>query len=95
MKLNFKRFKLPQGVSHNNFVEIDIREALGNIVYTCGEGVFALSLAMKIFQSEGEIEISDKESCYLQKMSEIGGRPPLIDGIRLAVEQAKGQGTDK
>lgn len=87
MRLNFKAFVLPQDISHKRFQTLDIREAFANIVYKCGDGVAALSLATKIYESDGETEYSPREVELMQRMAEAGGKPVLIDGIRMAVKK--------
>ena len=51
MKLNFENVKFYRGVSKRDSFEQDIREQFADIMYQTANGVAALMLAQKIYQT--------------------------------------------
>lgn len=61
MKVNFKQFDVYTSLKGDQRQTTDAREAVADAVYMAGIGVFAHSLALRILQSEGEIELTARE----------------------------------
>lgn len=49
------------------FVEVDIRHSLSDGIYKSARDIAYMSLAMKIYRSQGEVELTDEEFKLLQK----------------------------
>lgn len=60
-KINFAALQLATSIKKDNFVTKDIREELANTMYQNAHGIAYMALAMKIYKSEGEVELDDKE----------------------------------
>lgn len=80
MKLNFEKVKFYRGVSKKGTFEQDIREQFADIMYQTANGVAALTLAQKIYSSEGETEYSDREVSIIRQTAELC-TPQLIDAV--------------
>ena len=51
--------------------EQDISYILSNAIYTNIPGIVAHSVAMRIYESEGEIELSEEEISHLESWAEM------------------------
>lgn len=87
MKINFKNFKVPTNLDKTNFVEIDIREEFGNMLYNKGTGIRIHSLAYKIFKSDEETDFDDQEVKEITEYVNSYGTPAFIDGLLLQTEK--------
>lgn len=89
MKLNFKEFSLPMGVSGKRRRIGDARESFADIVYLKTTGIRSHSLAMKIYESEGEEEYSDQEVQLMREVAERWCAPNFIDGLLEQINNQK------
>ena len=81
MKLNFKQFSVPTGISRKNRQTGDARESFANMIYMNVNGIRAHALAMKIYNSEGEEEYSQEEVRLIREVAEKLCAPNFIDGL--------------
>lgn len=86
MKLNFKQFSVPTGVSRNHRQTGDARESFANIIYLNVNGIRAHALAMKIYNSEGVEDYSPEEVQLMKEVAEKLCTPNFIDGLREQLE---------
>ena len=89
MKLNFQQFSIPTGISRKNRQTGDARESFANLLYLNVNGIRAHALAMKIYQSEGEVTYLQEEVKLIKEVAEKFCTPSFIDGL---MEQMKGGG---
>lgn len=61
MKIDFSKLPCWSDIRKQEKVDIDIKYALSNALYTQGGGVEIGSLAMKIYNSDGDVEYNEKE----------------------------------
>lgn len=81
VKLNFQQFSVPTGVSRKNRRTGDARESFADMIYLNVNGIKAQALAMKIYQSEGEVEYSSEEVKLIREVAEKLCAPNFIDGL--------------
>lgn len=81
MKINFKQFTVPTGISRKNRQTGDARESFANMIYMNVNGIRAHALAMKIYNSEGEEEYSQEEVRLIREVAEKLCAPNFIDGL--------------
>lgn len=67
MKVNFRRFPVYATIRKDMVVEQDISFALANGIYSNIPGVMAHSLSLRIYEAEGELELTDKEVSALSE----------------------------
>ena len=60
MKINFEKVEVFTNLAKTQAVVMDIREGLADAIYTQGQGVACHALALKIYNSKGEEEYSDR-----------------------------------
>ena len=61
MKMNFKSFPVYTGISREKTLPMNISLVISDGIYGNVPGIQAHSLALKIYQSEGEVELDDSE----------------------------------
>lgn len=61
MKMNFKSFPVYTGISREKTLPMNISLVISDGIYGNVPGIQAHSLALKIYQSEGEVELDDAE----------------------------------
>lgn len=75
MKINFEKFPMFTNIRKDDKREVNVKYELANLLYTKGQGVVCGALAMKIYQSEGEMEITEMEyntlSAFVEQFSPI------------------------
>lgn len=82
MKINFKEVKVPTSIKKEEFRSEDLRENLANAIYNNERDIAYMSLAMKIYNSDGEVELDEKETNLLKNFCK---NLPLVvqDALRL------------
>lgn len=81
-KINFKEFKVFLDITHENSEIVDVRKILGDIVYKNGNGIASLDLAMRIFKSEGEVELTAEDISPLESIINQVCTPIFIDSFK-------------
>lgn len=79
--INFKEFSLYMGIAKNNNHTGDARESVANLLYLNVAGIRAHSLALKIYQSDGNTEYSDGEIQLIQEVANKFCLPNFIDSL--------------
>lgn len=82
VKINFQQFRIPLGIDKNRYQTGDARESVANMLYLNVNGIRAHALALKIYQSEGEVDYSDEEVKTLTDVANAYSTPAFIDGLR-------------
>lgn len=85
-KLDFKEFRIPEGISGKRHRTVDAREAIADLLYTRVNGIRAHRLAFKIYESEGEAEYNDDEAALIRRAVENYCLPTVIDGLAAQLE---------
>lgn len=65
MKIDLRQINIYCDISKSTYLQRDIREELGNIIFQRGTGIKDLSLATRIYESD-ILEITDEELSYLK-----------------------------
>jgi hypothetical protein len=60
-RINFKELPVYTGISHKKTVTGDARESFADVLYTRMNGVRAKNLALRIFNSEGEMALDTED----------------------------------
>lgn len=91
MKLNFKQFTVPAGISGKEYKTGDARESFADLIYLNMNGIRAHALALKIYQSEGMEEYDSDEVSLITRISERLCTPAFIDGLRAQIRKGGGE----
>jgi hypothetical protein len=79
--INFKEFEVFTDISRKNKTKGDARESFANVLYRTCNGIAAHALALKIYESDGEIEINDQEAEMIRSAASAHCTPAFIDGV--------------
>lgn len=86
-RINFKEIEIFTDISKSKTFTGDGREEFANLLYTGCNGIAAHALALKIYQSEGAVEITVAEETIIMSVAEQRCTPAFIDGIRKQLEE--------
>lgn len=82
--INFKEFKIYTSIAQKETRTLDVREALSNGMYMSLQGIRAHDLALRIFRSEGDMEISDEDMAIIQEYAK-NLTPVFMDSLQLNI----------
>ena len=87
-KINFAALQIATNIKKDEFITKDIREELANAMYQNARGIGYMALAMKIYKSDGEVELDDKE---FKLLKDFGQGFPLFyqDALGLLEDEKK------
>ena len=80
-KIDFQHFRIANGIKQDVIVERDTREQLADVIYNNVNGIAALTLAQKIYKSEGEEEYDDNEYDLIIKVANSMCVPAIIEAL--------------
>lgn len=79
MKVDFEKFKVYTSIRKDSTMLVDVKEQTANMLYMNMPGIKPAALAMKIYNAEGPVELTDEEVGIIDvMMSEATG--PMRDG---------------
>lgn len=81
MKINFKEFKVFVSLDKINTQVINISKELADGLYKTAQGIAGYALALKIYNSDGEIEYNEEEFNMIQNYANQYGTPFFIDAL--------------
>lgn len=84
MKIDFEKMEFYTDMSHTTCIVRNVREELANAIYNNATGIRYHALALKIYNSSGELELNDDEICLVNDFVGMYGTPKLIDAIKCA-----------
>lgn len=94
MKLNFKQFTIPTGISGRESRTGDARESLADLIYMNVNGIRAHALAIKIYKSQGAEEYDRTEVSLITRIADEYCTPAFIDGLRKQIKEGGGDESD-
>ena len=80
-KINFKQFKIFNDISQTEYRTVDVSRVFADTLYKNGTGIFIHDLALRIFRSEGEMELSTEEEQVICKAASQFCTPLFIDSL--------------
>ena len=84
MKINFKEFRMFVDITQENTRVVDVRREFADIIYKSVNGVVAHDLALRIYRTEGEIEVNPEEFGIMSQIAE-SGTPIFNDSFKANV----------
>lgn len=84
MKINFKEFRMFVDITQEDTRVVDVRREFADIIYKSVNGVVAHDLALRIYRSEGEIEVNPEEFGIMSQIAE-SGTPIFNDSFKANV----------
>ncbi len=80
-KINFRQFKLFTDITQERTDIVDVSRAFANTLYTRGSGIVMHDLALRIYRSEGEMELTPEEANIIRRAGEQFCTPIFSDSI--------------
>lgn len=85
-KIDFQHFRIANGIKNDVIVEIDTREQLADVIYNNVNGIAALTLAQKIYKSDGETEYDESEVKVLTEVIDNICRAAIVDAYHKIID---------
>lgn len=87
MKINFKEFQLYTGCDKTTTIAMDVRKRIGDAFYLHGAGIAQAELALRIFKSDGPIELSADDMNTLTQVGRLLLPGTIIDCLDMNVQR--------
>ena len=85
-KIDFQHFRIANGIKNDVIVEIDTREQLADVIYNNVNGIAALTLAQKIYKSDGETEYDESEVKVITEVIDNICRAAIVDAYHKIID---------
>jgi hypothetical protein len=79
-KIDFKNFRMFKDIEQKDTVLVDARRDFADLIYRGMNGIVAHDLALRIYRSEGEVEMNAEEFGICQDIAR-SGRPIFYDSF--------------
>jgi hypothetical protein len=86
VKINFSKIPCYVDIRKQAKIELDIKFQFANTLYTQGSGIAMGALAMKIYNSDGEVGYNEQE-CKIILDFATNINPLIYDSIKDVIEQ--------
>ena len=81
IKINFEDIGIYTDIERKTMVRLDMKKKIANDLYNHGQGIAFHALALKIYNSHGEIELSGEEYNLLMDYARQMSTPAAIDAF--------------
>lgn len=89
-KIDFSKFYLFKGIKREKQEDAaDIREVFGDIIYSSVNGIKGVTLATKVFKSEGPTEFTDEEVNIFMKLADEKCTAAFYDSLESSIVEDK------
>lgn len=79
--INFSRLEVFTDIAKTRCSVIDVRNQIADAIYQTGRGIASHALALKIYNSQDEVEYTEEEFTLIKDFVAQFGSPALIDAI--------------
>lgn len=87
VRIDFSNLKVFKNLARTKEQFVDIKEQVSNDLYQNGQGIAFHSLALKIYNTNGVVELEDKEYDMLMVYAEQMCTPSIIDAFKECKEK--------
>lgn len=85
-RINLKELEVFTDISKSRKVTVDVRESLANLFYLKANGVMAHSIATRIYESNSEVEIDERELDFFINVVTQYCIPAVVDAVTCAMK---------
>lgn len=85
MTIDFKNFKMFTDIRQTETVTVDVRLDFSDMIYKNANGIVAHEIALRIYKSDGPVEISPEEKDFLQAFAQ-RGTPMFYDSFNANIK---------
>ena len=82
MKINFEQLRVYTDIAKTREQVINVKVQVADAIYQSGIGIAAHALALKIYNSTGDCELTDDEYQLLMSFAEHNFIPMVIDALK-------------
>lgn len=82
MKINFEQLRVYNDIAKTREMVVNVKVQVADIIYQKGIGIAAHALALKIYNSTGDCELTDDEYQLLVSFAEHHFIPMVIDALK-------------
>ncbi len=86
MKINFQKFMSFTDISQASTIEVDIRKDFADLMYKNMNGIEAHDLALRIYRSEGDMQVSDIDVSLIKALAS-KATPIFYDSILANIKE--------
>ena len=79
--INFKQFAMFTDITKKNSVRVDVSRDFADAIYRGANGIVAHSVAMRIYESSGEMELNAEEELFLREYIKKNTTPMFQDSF--------------
>lgn len=87
--VNFKQFKTFTDITRENTAIVDVRKPLADALYKTANGIAAHDLALRIYRSDGEIELEESDAQLLRNFAK-NLTPMFMDSLEENLKEISG-----
>lgn len=80
-KINFKQFKMFTDITQTHTNTLDVSRAFADTMYKNGSGIVMHDLALRIYRSEGEMQLSPEDVEVIKGTATNFCTPSFIDSV--------------
>ena len=82
MKINFEQLRVYKDIAKTRELVVNVKVQVADSIYQNGIGIAAHALALKIYNSTGDCELTDDEYQLLMSFAERHFIPMVIDALK-------------
>ena len=82
MKINFEQLRVYNDIAKTRELVVNVKVQVADTIYQKGIGIAAQALALKIYNSTGDCELTDDEYQLLISFAERHFIPMVIDALK-------------
>lgn len=82
MKINFEQLRVYNDIAKTSEQVVNVKVQVADSIYRSGIGIAAHALALKIYNSTGDCELTDDEYQLLMSFAETHFIPMVIDALK-------------
>lgn len=82
MKINFEQLRVYNDIAKTRELVVNVKVQVADTIYQKGIGIAAHALALKIYNSTGDCELTDEEYQLLISFAERHFIPMVIDALK-------------
>lgn len=79
--INFRQFAIFTDITRKNTATVDASRDVSEALYKGANGIMAHSLAIRIYESQGTIELSAEEEAFLRRFIQEATTPVFQDSF--------------
>lgn len=85
--INFRQFAMFTDITKKNTVKTDVSRDVAEALYKRANGLVAHSVAMRIYEAQGEVALSEEEEAFLRRFVQAETTPVFQDSFEANLKE--------